>query len=53
MNLKVEMFGQKIANFYRSEGSFLTIFGAKKVVFWTFSKLFHSCLGVLELPFQS
>ena len=32
-------------HFGRSEGSFLAILGVKKVVFWTFLKLFWICLG--------
>ena len=42
---KSEILGQKFAHFGRFEASFLTIFGVKKVVFWTFSKLFWTCLG--------
>ena len=45
MTLKTEILGQNFAHFGRFEGSFLTILGVKKVVFWTFSKLFWSCLG--------
>ena len=45
MTPKIENFGQKIAHFDRFEGSFLTILRVKKVKFWTFSKLFESCLG--------
>ena len=45
MTLKTEIFGQNFAHFGRFEGSFLTILGVKKVDFWTFSKLFWTCLG--------
>ena len=45
MTLKTEILGQNFAHFCRFEGSFLTILGVKKVDFWTFSKLFWSCLG--------
>ena len=45
MTLKTEILGQNFAHFGRFEGSFLTILGVKKVDFWTFSKLFWSCLG--------
>ena len=34
--------------FWPSERAILTIFGAKKVVFWTFSKLFWSGSGVVS-----
>ena len=44
MTPKIEIFGQNWAHFGGFEGSFLTILGVKKVVFWTFSKLFWSCL---------
>ena len=40
-----EILGEKNAHFDRFEGSFLAIFGVEKVIFWTFSKLFWSCLG--------
>ena len=52
MTPKIEIFGQKFAYFGRSEGSFLTILGVKKVVFWTFSKLFRSCLGKFKALFS-
>ena len=45
MTLKIAIFGQKLAYFGQFEGSFLTILGVKKVDFWTFSKLFWTCLG--------
>ena len=45
MTPKIEIFGQNLAHFGGFDGSFLTILGVKKVVFWTFSKLFWSCLG--------
>ena len=45
MTLKTEILGQNFAHFGRFEGSFLTILGVKKVDFWTFSKLFWTCLG--------
>ena len=44
MTTKIEIFGQKFAHFRGFEGSFLTILGVKKVVFWTFSKFFKSCI---------
>ena len=57
MTLKTEILGQNFVHFGRFEGSFLTILGVKKVDFWTFSKLFLTCLGsvwamfsVLKLP---
>ena len=40
----IKIFDQKFAHFDRFEGSFLAILGFKKVDFWTFSKLFWSCL---------
>ena len=46
----IEIFGQICAHFDHFEGSFLTIFGSK-VVFWTFSKLFESCLGSVRALF--
>ena len=59
MTLKTEILGQNFAHFGRFEGSFLTILEVKKVDFWTFSKLFWSCLGsvwalflVLKCPFS-
>ena len=39
-----KIFDHKFAHFGGFEGSFLTILWVKKVVFWTFSKLFWSCL---------
>ena len=45
MTSKVKILGQNFAHFGRFAGSFLTILGAKKVDFWTFSKLFSGCLG--------
>ena len=45
MTLKIEILGQQFDHFGRFEGSFLTILGVKKVDFWTFSKLFWTCLG--------
>ena len=44
MTLEIENFDPKFAHFGRFEGSFLAILVVKKVVFWTFSKLFWSCL---------
>ena len=44
MTPKTEIFDQNFAHFGRFEGSFLTILGVEKVVLWTFSKLFGSCL---------
>ena len=41
---KIKIFDQKYAHFGGFEGSFLTILEVKKVIFWTFSKLFWSCL---------
>ena len=50
MTSKIEIFGQKYAHFRSFEGSFLTILVVEKVVFWTLSKLFWSCLvSSLEL----
>ena len=45
MTPEIEILGQNFAHFDRFEGSFLTILGIEKVVFWTFSKLFWTCLG--------
>ena len=45
MTSKIKIFGQKFAQFGRSEGSYLAILGIEKVDFSTFSKLFGSCLG--------
>ena len=47
MTPKIEIFDQKFAHFGRFEGSFLTILGVEKVVFWTFSKLFGKCLSIV------
>ena len=47
MTLKTEILGQNFAHFGRFEGSFLAILGFEKVVFWTFSKLCGSCLGIV------
>ena len=44
MTPKIEIFDEKMAHFGGFEGSFLTILWVKKVVFWTFSKMFWSCL---------
>ena len=44
MTPKIEIFDEKLAYFGSFEGSFLTILGVEKVIFWTFSKLFWSCL---------
>ena len=53
MTLKTEILGQNFAHFGRFEGSFLTILGVKKVVFWTFSKLFWTCLGSVWALFSA
>ena len=45
MTPKIDIFCQKFAHFGGFEGSFLTILEVKKVDFWTFSKLFWTCLG--------
>ena len=50
---KIEIFGQNLAHFGGFEGSFLTILWVKKVVFWTFSKLFWSCLGSVWALFST
>ena len=47
MTPKIEIFGQHFAHFSGFEGSFLTILGAKKVVFWPFSKLFRNFLSIV------
>ena len=49
----IEIFGQNFAHFDRFEGSFLTILGLEKVIFWTFSKLFWSCLGSVRALFST
>ena len=46
MTPKIEIFDQKYAHFGSVEGSFLTILGVKKVILWTFSKLFGIYLGI-------
>ena len=48
MTPKIEIFDEKLAHFGSFEGSFLTILGVEKVIFWTFSKLFWSCLGSIS-----
>ena len=53
MNPKIEILGQNFAQFGRFEGSFLTILGVKKVDFWTFSKLFWTCLGSVWALFSA
>ena len=53
MTPKIEIFGQNWAHFGGFEGSFLTILGVKKVVFWTFSKLFWSYLGSVWALFSA
>ena len=40
MTTTFEILGLKFCHIDRFEGSVLAIFGVKKVVFWTFSKLF-------------
>ena len=51
MTPKIKNFGQNFAHFGSFEGSFLTILGVENVVFWTFSKLFWSCLGSVRALF--
>ena len=53
MTHKIEIFGQNFAHFCCFHGSFLTIFWVKQVVFWTFSKLFRSCLGSVWALFST
>ena len=53
MTPKIEILDQKFAHFGRFGGSFLTILGVEKVVFWTFSKLFWSCLGSVRALFSA
>ena len=53
MTSKIEIFDQNIAHFGSFEGSFLTILGVEKVIFWTFSKLFWSCLGCVWALFSA
>ena len=45
MTTEIEILGQNFAHIDRFEGSFLTIFWVKKVVFSTFSKFFWNFLG--------
>ena len=52
MTPKIKILGQKFAHFGGFEGSFLTILGVKKVDFWTFSKLFWTCLGSVWAMFS-
>ena len=42
---------QKSTFFAKVDTRILTILGAKKVVFWTLSKLFESCSGVVKALF--
>ena len=51
MTQKIEIFDKKFAHFGRFEGSFLTILGVEKVLIWTFSKLFLSCLESVQALF--
>ena len=53
MTQKIEIFRENFAHFDRFEGSFLTILGVEKVIFWTFSKLFWSCLGSVRASFST
>ena len=53
MTPKFEILGQTFAHFNGFEGSFLTILGVKKVVFWTFSKIFWSCLRSVRALFST
>ena len=53
MTLIIEILGQNVAHFCSFEGSFLTIFGVEKVIFWTFSKFFWSCLGSVWALFST
>ena len=48
ISTKIEISCQKFANFGRFKGSFLTILGVKKVVFWSFTKLIWTFLGSFE-----
>ena len=47
MTPTIEIIIKHLAHFGGFDGSFLTILGVKKVVFWPFSKLFWSCLGIV------
>ena len=49
---KIKNFSQKCAHFGVFEVSFLIILGVQKVVSWTFSKLFWSCVGSLQSSFS-
>ena len=51
MTPKIEIFSQNLATFDVFDGTFLTILGVKKVVFWTFGKLFWSCSGFVRALF--
>ena len=53
MTPKIKILGQNFAHFGSFEGSFLTLFGVEKVIFWTFSKLFWSCLGSVWALFST
>ena len=44
MNPKIVILSQNMTHFWHLRGSFLTIFGGQQSRFWTFSKLFWSCL---------
>ena len=53
MTQKIENYSQNFAHFGSFEGSFLAILGVEKVIFWTFSKLFWSCLGSVWALFST
>ena len=53
MTLKIEIFDEILSYFGSFEGSFLTNLGVEKVIFWTFSKLFWSCLGRVRALFST
>ena len=52
MNAIIKILVQNFTHFGGFYWSFLTILGVKKVVFWTFSKLFGSCLGSVQVLVQ-
>ena len=51
MTSKIKFFVQNVAQFGRSEGSFLSILGIEKVDFSIFSKLFGSCFRCVWVLF--
>ena len=51
MAQKIETFDEKYAHFGSFDGPFLTTLEVQKDIFWTFSKLFWSCLRSVRALF--